>query len=115
MEHLQQGERFTMLDPPTLPAKPAFPNRLKFCAMGFAAGMFLGALIVGVMEFLDDRLHSDKEIKKLLSTAVISEVPEILTTADEQHTRRRAFFGWAMAVLVFVSILAGSAFSYLHS
>lgn len=115
MEHLQQGERFTMLDPPTLPLKPAFPNRLKFCAMGFAAGIFLGALVVGVMEFLDDRLHSDQEIKKLLTTAVISEVPEILTTADEQHTRRRLIFGWVMAVLIFVSILAGSAFSYLHS
>jgi protein tyrosine kinase modulator len=75
----------------------------------------LGALVLGLMEFLDDRLHSDKEIKKLLPTMVISEVPEILTAADEQHTRRRVFFGWAMAVLVFVCILAGSAFSYLHS
>jgi polysaccharide biosynthesis transport protein len=115
MEHLQQGERFTMLDPPSLPLKPTFPNRLKFCAMGIAVGIFLGALVVGVMEFLDDRLHSDKEIKKLLPTTVISEVPEILTVADEQKTRRRLFFGWAMAILIFASILAGSAFSYLHS
>jgi uncharacterized protein involved in exopolysaccharide biosynthesis len=115
MEHLQQGERFTMLDPPSLTLKPIFPNRLKFCAMGIAVGMFLGALVVGVMEFLDDRLHNDKEIKNLLPTTVISEVPEILTAADEQKTRRRLFFGWAMAILIFATILAGSAFSYLHS
>jgi polysaccharide chain length determinant protein (PEP-CTERM system associated) len=115
MEHLQQGERFTILDPPTLPLKPAFPNRLKFCGMGIAAGIFLGVLVVGLMEFLDDRLHSDKEIKKLLPTAVISEVPEILTAADEQHIRRKMTLGWAVAALVFVTILAGSAFSYLHS
>jgi polysaccharide chain length determinant protein (PEP-CTERM system associated) len=115
MEHLQQGERFTMLDPPSLPLKPAFPNRLKFCAMGFAAGTVLGLLVVGLMEFLDDRLHSDKEIKKLLPTTVISEVPEILTAADEQHIRRKIVIGWAVAALVFVAILAGSAFSYLHS
>jgi succinoglycan biosynthesis transport protein ExoP len=115
MEHLQQGERFTMLDPPSLPLKPTFPNRLKFCAMGIAVGMFLGALVVGVMEFLDDRLHNDKEIKNLLPTTVISEVPEILTVADEQKARRRLFFGWAMAILIFATILAGSAFSYLHS
>jgi polysaccharide chain length determinant protein (PEP-CTERM system associated) len=115
MEHLRQGERFTMLDPPTLPLKPIFPNRLKFCGMGIAVGMFLGALVVALMEFLDDRLHSDKEIKKLLPTAVISEVPEILTVADEQHIRRKVVLGWAVAALVFVTILAGSAFSYLHS
>jgi hypothetical protein len=83
--------------------------------MGFTVGLLLGALVVGVMEFLDDRLHSDKEIKKLLPTTVISEVPEIMTVADEQLARRRVFFGWAMAVLIFISILAGSAFSYLHS
>ena len=34
MELLQQGERFTMMDPPSLPAKPEFPNRLKFCGIG---------------------------------------------------------------------------------
>jgi polysaccharide biosynthesis transport protein len=67
------------------------------------------------LEFLDDRLHSDKEIKKLLPTAVIAEVPEILTATDEWRSRKRVIFGWATAAVVFISILAGSAFSYLHS
>jgi succinoglycan biosynthesis transport protein ExoP len=115
MEQLQQGERFTILDAPSLPAKPDFPNRLKMCAMGFGAGTVLGLLVVGMLEFLDDRLHSDKEIKKLLPATVISEVPEMLTAADESRGRRRIMLGWAMAALVLVSILAGSAFSYLHS
>jgi polysaccharide chain length determinant protein (PEP-CTERM system associated) len=115
MEQLQQGERFTILDPPSLPVKPAFPNRLKMCGMGFGVGAFLGLLVVGVMEFLDDRMHSDKEIKALLPTAVISEVPEMLTAADHLRDRRRVMLGWAMAVVVFCIILAGSAFSYLHS
>jgi polysaccharide biosynthesis transport protein len=115
MEQLQQGERFTILDPPSLPLKPAFPNRLKMCGMGFIVGAILGALIVGILEFLDDRLHSDKEIKKLLPASVISEVPEILTVKDQHRSTRRIVFGWAMAALVLICILAGSAFSYLHS
>jgi succinoglycan biosynthesis transport protein ExoP len=115
MEQLQQGERFTMLDPPSLPVKPDFPNRLKMCAMGFAAGIFLGALVVGVLEFFDDRLHSDKEIKQLLATAVISEVPEMLTPADTRRIRIKLVLGWAVAAMVIVSILAGSAYSYLYS
>lgn len=115
MEQLQQGERFTILDPPSLPLKPSSPNRLKMCGMGFVAGGILGVLVVGLLEFLDDRLHSDKEIKKMLPAAVISEVPEILTANDKQHGARRIMFGWAMAALVLICILAGSAFSYLHS
>ena len=48
MEHMQQGERFTMLDPPSLPIRPDFPNRLKFCAMGIGFGFGLrGAWMPG--------------------------------------------------------------------
>jgi polysaccharide biosynthesis transport protein len=115
MEQMQQGERFTMLDPPSLPLKPDSPNRLKMCGMGFAAGLVLGALVVFLLEFLDDRLHNDREIKDLLPVQVISEIPEVLHPSDEQRNRRRMVLGWAVAALVAFAILAGSAFSYLHS
>jgi polysaccharide biosynthesis transport protein len=83
--------------------------------MGLVVGIFFGGLVVGLLEFLDDRLHSDKQIKKLLHTSVISEVPEILTASDKHRNARRIVFGWATAALVLICILAGSAFSYLHS
>jgi uncharacterized protein involved in exopolysaccharide biosynthesis len=114
MEQMQQGERFTMLDPPSLPVKPDFPNRLKFCGIGLGAGLALGLVLVGSLEAMDDRLHNDKEIKVLLPVAVISEIPEIVSPSDERSSKRRMVFGWAMAALVAVTILAGSAFSYLR-
>ena len=46
MELLQQGERFRIIDPPSLPLKPSFPDRLKFCGIGLAAGLALGAAVV---------------------------------------------------------------------
>ena len=46
---------------------------------------------------------------------VISEVPEILTVKDKNGDARRIVIGWAAAALVLICILAGSAFSYLHS
>ncbi len=115
MEQLQQGERFSIIDPPSLPMKPAFPKRIKMCGMGLFVGIFLGGLVVGLLEFLDDRLHSDKQIKKMLHTAVISEVPEILTASDKRRSARRIVLGWAIAAVVLICILAGSAFSYLQS
>jgi polysaccharide chain length determinant protein (PEP-CTERM system associated) len=115
MERMQAGERFTMLDPPSLPAKPDFPNRLKMCAAGAGAGFGLGILMVVLLEFLDDRTHSDKEIEGLLPVSIISEVPEIVTPADLRGAKRKVRLGWAAAVFVFVTILAGSAFSFLHS
>jgi polysaccharide biosynthesis transport protein len=115
MERLQQGERFTMLDPPSLPVKPDFPNRLKFCGMGFGVGFALGLAVAGGFEFMDDRLHDEKQFKALLPVAVISEVPEVVSPLDAEKTKRRVVVGWAATAIVFVSILTGSVFSYLHN
>jgi polysaccharide biosynthesis transport protein len=114
MEQMQQGERFSMLDPPSLPVTPDFPNRLKFCGIGLAVGLALGIVVVGGFEFMDDRLHSEKKIKDLLQIAVISEIPAISTPSDERNVRMRAALGWAIAGLVVVSIMSGTAFSFLH-
>jgi polysaccharide chain length determinant protein (PEP-CTERM system associated) len=114
MEQMQEGERFTMIDPPSLPIKPDFPNRLKMCGMGLGVGAVLGALLVVGLEFFDDRLHSDKEIQALLPMAVIAEVPEIVTPSDVRRGKMRLALGWTVAAFVFITILAGSAFSFLH-
>jgi uncharacterized protein involved in exopolysaccharide biosynthesis len=114
MERLQQGERFRILDPPSLPLKPDFPNRLKFCGIGLGIGLALGFVVAGGFEMMDDRLYSEKEIKDLLPMAVIAEIPETLNPSDERSNKKRMWLGWAMAALVFATILAGSAFSYWH-
>jgi succinoglycan biosynthesis transport protein ExoP len=114
MEQMQQGERFSMLDPPSLPLKPDFPNRLKFCGIGFGVGFALGLLVAGGFEVMDNRMHSEKEIKTLLPMAILSEIPEIVTPSDERSSKKKIVLGWTMAALVVVTILAGSAISYLH-
>jgi polysaccharide chain length determinant protein (PEP-CTERM system associated) len=114
MELLQQGERFRVLDPPSLPVKPDFPNRLKFCGLGLAAGLALGVVVVGALEMIDDRVYDEKEIKDLLPVPVISEIPVIVNTLDERRNHRRMWLGRATAAAVLVSMLAGSAFSFFH-
>jgi len=114
MEQMQQGERFTVLDPPSLPARPDFPNRLKFCGMGLGAGLALGLVIAGAFEFMDDRLHSEKEIKALLPVSVISEIPEIVSLSDKRTSRRKLALSWTTAAFVAITIVAGSVFSFLR-
>jgi polysaccharide chain length determinant protein (PEP-CTERM system associated) len=114
MEQMQQGERFTMLDPPSLPLTPDFPNRLKFCGIGLGIGLALGLIVAGGSEALDDRMHGEKEIKTLLPVAILSEVPQILLPSDERRDAREMALGWTLGVLVVASILAGSAYTYLH-
>jgi polysaccharide chain length determinant protein (PEP-CTERM system associated) len=114
MELLQQGERFRIIDAPSLPAKPDFPNRLKFCGIGLGIGLALGVVVAGAFEIMDDRIHDEKELQKLLPITIISEIPTLSAGADEQRERGRLWLGWATAAFVSVTILLGSALSYLR-
>ena len=114
MELLQQGQRFRIVDPPSFPQKPIFPNRLAFCGIGLAVGMILGGGLVAALEFLDDRVYSDQEIREILGTDVLTEIPAIATSADDQWAKRKLQFGWATTAVVMIMILAGSAYTYLR-
>jgi polysaccharide biosynthesis transport protein len=114
MELLQQGERFRILDPPSLPMKPEFPNRLKFSGIGLAIGLALGAAVTGAFEMMDDRIYDEKELQKLLPVGVISEIPAITVASEQRNEQQRLWLGWAIGVFVSVAILLGSTYSYLR-
>jgi succinoglycan biosynthesis transport protein ExoP len=114
MELLQQGEHFQMIDPPSLPLKPDFPNRLKFCGIGLGIGIALGGALAGGTEYLDDRLYHEKALKDLLPVTVISEIPAITSPEEERKQERKLWMGWVASAMVFATILAGSAISYLR-
>ena len=114
MELLQQGQRFRIVDPPSFPQKPVFPNRLAFCGLGLAIGFLLGGGLVATMEFLDDRVYSDHEIRDIVGTELLTEIPAIVTAVDDQRQKRTLQLGWATTALVLITILAGSAYTYLR-
>jgi polysaccharide chain length determinant protein (PEP-CTERM system associated) len=114
MEQAQQGERFTSLDPPSLPVKPDFPNRLKFCGIGLALGIALGLLVAGVFEFFDPRIYSEKDIKAMLPSIVISEIPEVAVPADLAKARKKLRITWAATGLAVFVVMVGAVVSYFH-
>ena len=101
MELLQQGERFRIMDPPSLPQKPEFPIRMKFCGMGLGMGIALGIVVAGAFEKLDRRIHSEEEIKKLLPYDVLVDIPAIVNAADEQKARTKMWLSSGQPLLLF--------------
>src|SRR5579864_1359696 len=114
MELLQQGDRFTIVDPPSFPEKPVFPHRFNFCGIGLGVGLALGFIAAGAFEMLDRRIYDEQEIKGLLPEALLAEIPEIINPAEEKRIHKQVWLGWSTAVVVVCSILAGSVLSYLH-
>ena len=114
LELRQQGEHFRVIDAPSLPVKPDFPNHLKLCAIGLGVGLALAGVVAGGAELLDDRLHSGKALKGLLPVAVLAEVPVIVNPEEEEDERKSVTAAWATTGLVCTSILGGFALCYLR-
>jgi uncharacterized protein involved in exopolysaccharide biosynthesis len=62
LEKRQQGEQFRVMDEPNLPESPSSPKRPVYVAGGLAAGLFLGLLIVGTLEYMDTAVRSERDI-----------------------------------------------------
>ena len=114
LERRQQGEHFRILDPPSLPVKPHSPDRLKLCAIGLVVGLVLGCGVSAGTEMIDDRLYSEKDLKKLVPLDIIAEIPAIVGIQDKKRQDKFAVLGWAATGLGFVLIAWGFTISYLR-
>ena len=74
----------------------------------------LGLAVVGALEFFDDRIYDEKELQELLPVPVMSEIPDMVSPADQEREMRRVRMGWTAAAVVSFVILAGSAISFLR-
>lgn len=77
LEQRQQGEQFMVMDAANLPESPIFPNRLVFAGGSLVAGLLLGLVLVGILEYRDTSLRNERDIwafTKLSTLAVISHI-----------------------------------------
>ena len=115
LEKRQQGQHFRILDPPSLPTKPYSPDRFKLSLIGLFAGLVLGAVTAGGAELMDDRIYSEKEMKKCLPIEVLAEIPLLPTRNEQEAQKRKMWYGWAVAAAMLMVMLAGVAISILHA
>lgn len=89
LENRQQSEKFRVLDPPSMPERPSFPNRQLFGFGGLCAGLALG---VGIVHFLEAR---DKSIRTKQDIEVYLGVPTLAVISHSDNARK--VHGWAHA------------------
>jgi polysaccharide chain length determinant protein (PEP-CTERM system associated) len=88
LERRQQGEQFRMIDPPSLPQKPYFPNRLYFSLAGIAVGLGFGLAIIVVAEITSPRIHGEQELLGVVEAPLLVVVPPLPTRGEERKQRR---------------------------
>lgn len=114
LEKSQQEEQFVVLDPPSFPNNPYFPNRLLFTLGGLVAGIAAAFAIALLLEALDDRIHAEEEIPAISKAPVLVAIPPLLTDGEltGAHWTRAAELACALVVLI--SIASSALLAYYH-
>src|SRR5215467_13416073 len=73
--HEQQGEQFSLEDPPSLPMTPSFPKKPVFAGGGLAGGLVLGFAVLYLLAALDSSMHSERDVEVCLKLPVLAMVP----------------------------------------
>jgi len=75
LERRQQGEQFRVLDPPSLPQRPTYPNRRFFGLAGFAGGLAFGLTIVVALEAQDTTFRTERDVERILKLPALAMIP----------------------------------------
>jgi protein tyrosine kinase modulator len=90
LERRQIGEQFRILDPASLPEKAYNQSeRLAFIGSGAGAGLALGLLLVGFLEFRDSSLTREEDVVRVLSLPVLALVPVMASKRERRRRSRR--------------------------
>jgi polysaccharide chain length determinant protein (PEP-CTERM system associated) len=104
LEMRRQGEQFHMIDPPSLPTRPYWPNRLALSFAGLAGGLALGLAIVMLVEWVSPKISDESELAEFIGTAYALALPAFRTD-DEIAVEHRRHIWEAVAAGVLVIIL----------
>ncbi|MFO7287556.1 MAG: hypothetical protein C0P79_011930 [Gammaproteobacteria bacterium] len=97
LEEQNRGDRFSVVDSPDEPTRPAQPNRIAILLLGMAFAFLGGAAGVAVAETMDSTVRSPRDVQALLEIPPLVMVPYI---DNETDLRRRRWKRFAVAASV---------------
>ncbi len=112
LERQQQGAQFRVIDPPSLPDKPNFPDRFKFSLAAIGAGFALAILCGFGVEFLDDRIRGEQALNDAVNLPILAEIPALSTAKELKRARWVPRLALAATILVLILLPSGVAYAY---
>ena len=87
LEHRQQGEQFRVLDAPSYPERPSFPNRSLFGLGGLGAGLIAGLGLVQLAEWRDKSMRSKQDVEIYLRLPILAQISVMKPNLRQKNGR----------------------------
>jgi succinoglycan biosynthesis transport protein ExoP len=107
LEVQRKGERFSLIDPPSLPEKPDKPNRPAIVLLGFILALAGGIGSGAAAESLDHSIRTPEQLVRLTQLSPLAVIPFMPNEQDLSRavTRRRLLKGAGVGALVTILAL----------
>jgi uncharacterized protein involved in exopolysaccharide biosynthesis len=113
LEKDRKGERFSLIDPPQYPEKPAQPDRRKLLALALMGSAGAGAGAGMLAESLNRSVKSARALMALLDAPLLGVLPRARTAEERRRRRRRVLAALGALLALALGGLALVHFSYM--
>ncbi len=115
VEHRNQAEKLSILDPPNLPQTPTEPKRPIIVAIGTGIGLVLGFVLAAAREVKNTSLKNLKDVRAYTQLQVLGSIPLLENDLVVRRRRRLGWLAWSTACLVGIAIMASSVVYYYQT
>lgn len=112
LEQRQQGEQFRIIDPPSLPDKPASPNHFRISLIGLGIGSGMGLMLAALIEVSNARVWHEKDLDGLVPGLVLAYIPHLSTPREDRFRLMFRSLEVVLAGTIAVAIIFGNLYSF---
>jgi polysaccharide biosynthesis transport protein len=112
LEQRQQGEHFSIIDPPSSPLKPFSPNHLMISLGGLGFGIVVGCALVAFVELTNVRIRRREDLEGLIRASVLVGIPSLSERAHGHLRALRQGMEIVAVVGIVVLIVAGNFYAF---
>jgi polysaccharide biosynthesis transport protein len=111
LEQRQQGEQFSILDPPSLPDKPSTPNHFRISLGGLLLGIVVGSALAAFLELTDVRVRQESDLQGVVPVRVLVGIPRLSTRQENQSRLMTQWLELGTAVAMALLIVIGNIYA----
>src|SRR3989344_2768617 len=115
LQSSKEGTKYTVLDPPRVPLKPAKPNKMVIAFVGLFFGVISGIGLVFGAELLDQSFIDVEEAKEYLGVPLLGAISKITTedTVRQEAEKEHWLYGLTVVVGVFVIVMTMAVINFI--